>query len=107
MGLLELLPGVSGFVEAVFDNTPLPELQWHIEPGSGTITFTASPPPDSAVLRYSETYDKTRRDFRLVRGDTPWDPCKRKASRFQYSAKPALYRMCGEVTGLSHRSIPL
>ena len=77
-GVLELLPGLWGFYVSLMQDVPRPSFTWDIAPGTGDITITvdASPVlPSKVTLWDSTTLNTTRRDFRLVQGDTPINPC--------------------------------
>lgn len=77
-GVLELLPGLWGFYTSLMKKTARPVFDWSMADGSGEITITvqAQPMLPTKVTMYSShTLNDTRRDFRLVQGDTPLNPC--------------------------------
>jgi hypothetical protein len=75
-GLLTLLPGACAFFEGVLSNTPRPSFTWSMDPVSGDISIITKTKPTDVILRFATTFDATRRDFRLVKGNTPTDPCE-------------------------------
>jgi PhoPQ-activated pathogenicity-related protein len=74
-GVIPLITGLDAFWQSIIDGTPRPELTWSIADSSGTIELVTPTLPDQVVMRFSQTLNGKRRDFRLVRGDTPADPC--------------------------------
>ena len=42
---------------------------------SGDINIITKTKPSEVILRFATTYDAIRRDFRLIKGNTPQDPC--------------------------------
>lgn len=52
-----------------------PTMTWTIDHTSGDITLTTSTQPVFVRQWTATTYDAIRRDFRLIKGDTPADPC--------------------------------
>jgi hypothetical protein len=75
-GLLTLLPGACAFFEGVLSNTPRPSFTWSMDPVTGDISIITKTKPTDVILRFATTFDATRRDFRLVKGNTPTDPCE-------------------------------
>lgn len=79
-GIVPLLTGVGAFYQSLLDGSDRPKFSWTIDndgPNStGKITVTTNQRPSKAVLRFATTFDNKRRDFRLVKGDTPADPCE-------------------------------
>lgn len=79
-GALYLITGVEAWYAALIRGIPRPTFTWAIDPNpnSGAITITATGvKPDRVVLRFATTVDgDTRRDFRLISGNTPANPCK-------------------------------
>lgn len=70
--------GYSSCLEqSILTNAPRPEISWEIAPGTGAITATSNVKADQAVVRFATSFrsDGGRRDFRLIKGDTPHDPC--------------------------------
>ena len=51
---------------------------WTISPIDGSISITTDPKnkPTRVVQQFATTLDSVRRDFRLVSGDTPANPCQ-------------------------------
>jgi len=74
-GLLDLLPGVQSFYLSLLTNSARPQFNWTIG-NDGTITAYASTKPSLVVMYTATTFDAERRDFRLIKGNTPADPCK-------------------------------
>lgn len=75
-GLPTLIPGVAAFYASILTNTPRPKFSWELNHDDGTIDITSVTKPNKVVLRFATTTDDKRRDFRLIKGDTPQDPCK-------------------------------
>jgi len=75
-GLLTLVPGLASMVLGVMTQTPRPVIDWKMAEGDGTITLTANQKPKRAIVHYATTFGDDRRDFRLIKGNTPADPCK-------------------------------
>ena len=75
-GVIPLITGLDAFWQSIISNTPRPEISWTMAPDSGVIDFYTNVKPNKVVMRFSQTLDGKRRDFRLVRGDTPADPCE-------------------------------
>lgn len=74
-GVIPLITGLDAFWQSIIDGTPRPEIGWTMANGTGQIDFYSPQMPSKVVMRFSQTLDGKRRDFRLVRGDTPADPC--------------------------------
>ena len=76
-GALYLITGAECWFKALLDNTPRPSFNWTLDATTGAITVkTYGVQPHAVVNRMSTTLDGYRRDFRLVTGDTPANPCK-------------------------------
>ena len=77
-GVLYLLTSASAWYKALLDGTPRPNFSWSLDAMSGAITINVTGPmqPVAVVNRMATTLDGYRRDFRLVSGDTPANPCK-------------------------------
>ena len=76
-GALYLLTGAECWVKALLDNTPRPTFSWTTDNTTGALTITTTgTQPVKVVNRMTSTLDSVRRDFRLVSGDTPANPCK-------------------------------
>ena len=77
-GALYLITGASVWYKALLDGTPRPSFTWDRAPDGSQITVTVTGPlqPVAVVNRMATTLDGYRRDFRLVAGDTPANPCK-------------------------------
>lgn len=79
-GALYLITGTEAWYAGLIRNVPRPTFTWTIDPNPnlGTITITATGvKPDQVVMRFATTVDgNTRRDFRLIGGNTPANPCK-------------------------------
>ena len=76
-GIYPLITGLDAFYTTTLaPERPRPTLDWVLDHGDGSIL--AWVPKGSAtrvVLRSATSADNTRRDFRLVKGDTKFDPC--------------------------------
>jgi PhoPQ-activated pathogenicity-related protein len=78
-GVIELITGLEAWYAAILTNSPRPSFTWEIENGSGNINMdvnTGVLTPHQVVLRFATTTGPERRDFRLIKGNTPSDPCK-------------------------------
>jgi len=77
-GALYLITGTQVWFKALLDGTPRPSFSWDRAPDGSAITVTVTGPqqPVAVVNRMTTTLDGVRRDFRLVSGDTPANPCK-------------------------------
>jgi PhoPQ-activated pathogenicity-related protein len=80
-GALYLITGVEAWYWGLLKNEPRPNFSWTInpDPNNGAITIKVAdgtPQPTRVVMRFTTTLDGYRRDFRLVSGDTPANPCK-------------------------------
>ena len=81
-GALYLITGAETWFKALLDGAPRPSFSWtrSTDPvtGAGAISITVKGPlqPVAVVNRMTTTLDGYRRDFRLVSGDTPINPCK-------------------------------
>jgi hypothetical protein len=77
-GALYLITSAETWVKAILDGIPRPVFNWTMDPASGAITIKVYGPaqPHAVVNRMATTLDGYRRDFRLVAGDTPANPCK-------------------------------
>jgi len=79
-GLPDLLPAATTWAIGVMDGKTAPQFTWTVSPTDGSITVTVQPPwVPTKVLAYNvSTLDDMprRRDFRLISGDTPANPCK-------------------------------
>jgi hypothetical protein len=76
-GALYLITGAECWVKALLDGTPRPTFSWTKDAGTGALTITTTGvQPVRVVNRMTTTLDGYRRDFRLVSGDTPANPCK-------------------------------
>jgi PhoPQ-activated pathogenicity-related protein len=75
-GAIYLITGVEPWYWGLLTNTPRPTFNWTISPTDGAITInTYGTQPNKVVLRFATTLDGYRRDFRLISGDTPANPC--------------------------------
>jgi PhoPQ-activated pathogenicity-related protein len=77
-GALYLVTAVEAWFKMLLDGSPRPSFDWTLAPDTGAITVTVRGPaqPVAVVNRMSTTLDGYRRDFRLVSGNTPANPCK-------------------------------
>jgi len=76
-GALYLITAAETWYRALLDSSPRPSFNWTMDAGTGAITIKVYGPmqPVSVVNRMTTTLDGYRRDFRLVSGDTPANPC--------------------------------
>lgn len=76
-GVFPLITGVEAFYKSLLYNASRPQIHWTLNyTGNGDIHLYTDTMPTQAVMRFATTFDDTRRDFRLVKGDTSADPCK-------------------------------
>ena len=77
-GVLELIPAAEAWVDGVLAGNSAPSFNWTISDADGSITVSVDPAwkPERVVPYMVTTLDSERRDFRLVSGDTPANPCK-------------------------------
>ncbi len=76
-GALYLVTAAEAWFKMLLDGTPRPVFTWKIAADTGAITITVTgQQPVAVVNRMATTLDGYRRDFRLVTGDTPANPCK-------------------------------
>lgn len=77
-GALYLITGAEVWFKSLLDGSPRPRFNWTMDGASGAITVNVYGPqqPVAVVNRMATTLDGYRRDFRLVAGDTPANPCK-------------------------------
>lgn len=76
-GVLPLITGATAFYQSILLNATRPTVQWSMNrTGDGRIVLRTNTMPTQAVLRFATTFDDKRRDFRLVKGNTPADPCE-------------------------------
>ena len=87
-GVLTLAKGVSGFINSLIFNTPRPDFAWTIDSTSGRLTLTAKDKPAKVTLMYAETVPSkpNRRDFRMIKGNTPAAPCEPPAIKINDKA---------------------
>lgn len=80
-GIFELLKGIHGFYDSVILDSKRPSLDWTMDK-DGTITAITDTQPDQIFLWHANSTTvnqhpgNERRDFRLVVGITPTNPCK-------------------------------
>lgn len=87
-GALYLITGAEVWAKALLEGTPRPAFSWTKDAATGAITATVvGAQPYRAVSRSTTTLDGYRRDFRLVAGDTPVNPC-------QYIPVPVFGKAC-------------
>lgn len=76
-GVFYVITGIEAFWWSILTNTPRPTFNWTIDPTDGSINInTVGVQPDKVVMRFATTLSSERRDFRLLAGDTPANPCK-------------------------------
>lgn len=76
-GALYLITGVEAWYWGLLTGTPRPTFSWNISAVDGSITInTQGVQPNQVVLRFTTTLDGYRRDFRLISGNTPANPCQ-------------------------------
>ena len=76
-GIYPLLTGLDAFYTTTLaPGRPRPKLNWTLDHSDGSIlAWVPAGSATKVVLRSATSADNTRRDFRLVKGDTPYDPC--------------------------------
>ena len=75
-GALYLITGAEVWAKALLSGAPRPSFTWTMDAATGAITAkVVGAQPTRAVSRSTTTLDGYRRDFRLVAGDTPANPC--------------------------------
>jgi len=75
-GALYLVTAAEAWFKLLLEGTPRPTFSWAIANDTGAITVTTTgQQPVAVVNRVATTLDGYRRDFRLVTGDTPANPC--------------------------------
>ena len=69
-GVIEIVKAISGFANALFSNLTRPSMKWDMTSNAthGTISVTTSEAPLEVFVRYADTLDDKRRDWRLVTG---------------------------------------
>jgi len=71
-GILEELPAIKTFINAVIDNATVPEFTWEIENTTGDIIVdVADSEPLEVNMWHATTCNGERRDFRLINLDKP------------------------------------
>jgi len=72
-GLPEVVQGISSYLAGILTNTPRPLMTWTIEQDAngGTTTVFCSETPTKVIVRYADTLDDKRRDWRLLTGQKP------------------------------------
>ena len=76
-GALYLITGAEAWYAALLAGAPRPTFTWQRSPAGDEIAVTVTgQQPVAVVNRMATTLDGYRRDFRLVAGDTPANPCK-------------------------------
>lgn len=72
-GLPEVVQGISSFAAGVLANEARPTINWTMTQSSrtGSITVLTSEPPTKVFVRYADTLDGKRRDWRLITGEKP------------------------------------
>ena len=76
-GILTIIPAILSFLKGVYDKAPLPTMSWSMDQSTGAISLVVTGPlqPTTVVNRVATTLNGKRRDFRVVQGDTPANPC--------------------------------
>ena len=76
-GALYLITGAEAWFAALLAGQPRPTFTWQRSPAGDEIAVTVTgQQPVAVVNRMATTLDGYRRDFRLVAGNTPANPCK-------------------------------
>jgi len=74
-GLVEVVKTISSFVHDVIANETRPEMTWkfgrNADNTSAWINLTTSEKPKQVKIRWADTLNHTRRDWRLVTGENP------------------------------------
>lgn len=76
-GIPKLFQGASAFYQSLIFNYTRPHHDWTIDE-NGKLTLTTSTKPSKVSLHIAETVPSkpNRRDFRMVKGNTPTAPCE-------------------------------
>ena len=76
-GALYLITGAEAWFAALLADQPRPTFTWQRSPAGDEIAVTVTgQQPVAVVNRMATTLDGYRRDFRIVAGNTPANPCK-------------------------------
>lgn len=77
-GALYLITSAEVWMQSLLDGSPRPQFNWTMDAATGAISLNVygDMQPVAVVNRMATTLDGVRRDFRLVAGNTPANPCK-------------------------------
>lgn len=75
-GIFLLVPAMIGYYNAINANLARPTFTWTMDHETGDITISSSAQASLVRQWTATTFDNVRRDFRLIKGDTPADPCE-------------------------------
>lgn len=69
-GVTEIIQSVSAFADSVFAGTERPSMEWQLSTNAtgGSVSVTMSEEPVKLFVRWTDTLDGYRKDFRLVAG---------------------------------------
>eukprot|EP00055_Hartaetosiga_balthica_P018470 m.134444 g.134444 ORF g.134444 m.134444 type:complete len:504 (+) comp9605_c0_seq1:141-1652(+) len=67
-GLVEVIEGISAFAHSVVADFPRPHMTWNMTQNStgGSILLETSEEPEKVIVRWADTLNHTRRDWRLI-----------------------------------------
>lgn len=79
-GLVRALDSVKAWMWALLTNTPRPSPTWTLSTVDGSIALSVAAQPGTpavskVVLQTMDTLQTVRKDFRLITGNTPANPC--------------------------------
>lgn len=76
-GVQTLFEGAASFFEGLVANDTRPTYTWTIDEATGTLTMKSKTKPEKVTLMIAETVSSkpNRRDFRMIKGNTPLAPC--------------------------------
>ena len=78
---------MATFIDMVFAGEKRPIMKWDIDSSNGTITLRTDTKPRWVRLNWAKSFNKTRRDFRIVSFDNPCSTIETGG----YCAQPNLY----------------
>eukprot|EP00818_Percolomonas_sp_WS_P010826 CAMPEP_0117444674 /NCGR_PEP_ID=MMETSP0759-20121206/5367_1 /TAXON_ID=63605 /ORGANISM="Percolomonas cosmopolitus, Strain WS" /LENGTH=574 /DNA_ID=CAMNT_0005236757 /DNA_START=8 /DNA_END=1732 /DNA_ORIENTATION=+ len=73
--LLDMLPSMVSFYNSIVFNIKRPQVSWKLDQANNKIIMESDVPPSTAKVWLGKTFSTTRRDFRIIRLETPEDPC--------------------------------
>lgn len=75
-GLLTLLPSITSFAKSLRNNLKRPQLSWKFDRARNRIIVETDVEPTSASVWFGKTFSQKRIDFRVIRLETPEEPCQ-------------------------------